>query len=49
MQVALIEEPGRRRDLSDGDPAFKHPPRDSDSVGELEAVRRHAVRRAKQP
>ena len=35
VQVALIEEPGRLRDLSDGNPALKHPPRDSDPVAEL--------------
>ena len=49
MQVALVEEPGRLRHLGDGNPALEHPPRVSDAVGELEAVRRHAVRRAKQP
>jgi hypothetical protein len=49
VQVALVEEPRRLRHLGDTDPALEHPPRDPDPVGELEAVRRHAVRRAKQP
>jgi hypothetical protein len=45
VQVALIEESGRLRDLGDGNPALEHPPRDSDPVGELEAMRRHPCTR----
>src|SRR5215204_6411067 len=48
VEVALVDESGLERDLGDWDAALEHPARGSDSTRELEAVRRHAIRRTEQ-
>jgi hypothetical protein len=48
VEVALVDESGRERNLGDRDAALEHPAGGSDSTRELEAVRRMPYGRTEQ-
>jgi hypothetical protein len=49
VKMALVEEPGRLRDLGDRHPALEHPAGGPDPMGKLETMRRDAECRAEEP
>ncbi len=49
MQVALVDEAGRRGGIGRGEAAFEQPAGEADAVGQLEAVGRHAEGGVEEP